>query len=95
VEGFRSQHNSISEPLLATLLEAWTAYATSKLSKGLGIPGDSPELAFDNWPTLYEFVRLSPERKAEGLKRDEKFEMHLNNLVSTHQFIGCLKLTQL
>lgn len=81
VDTFRPQHTSLSDPLVSTLLDAWTHYARIKLAEGLQAPSDSPDLHFENWAVLYARVRADPALQSDALKRDEKFNLHLDTLV--------------
>jgi hypothetical protein len=51
--------------------------------KGLQLDSDTPELEFAAWTTLHDGIRASPAKKAQGLERDEKFDMHLSTLVGS------------
>jgi hypothetical protein len=81
VDGFRAQHTALTPALAETLLAAWDAYARAKLPKGLQLPADSAELAFDAWPALHAGVQAAPARRADALRRDEKFDLHMSTLV--------------
>ncbi|EMD33708.1 hypothetical protein CERSUDRAFT_87037 [Gelatoporia subvermispora B] len=78
VEKFRSESTSLSQKLLDDVIAAWAAYVSSKLSKGLPEterPGKGKEREI--FPQLSARFQ-DKEWRLEGLKRDEKFEMHFN-----------------
>ncbi|TFY58096.1 hypothetical protein EVJ58_g6625 [Rhodofomes roseus] len=78
VNKFRSETTALSRDLVTQLETAWTDYVQSKVSKGLSDTdrtGKGKEK--EAWPQLV--TRFQDKAwKQEGLKRDEKFEMHFS-----------------
>ncbi|EIM83017.1 uncharacterized protein STEHIDRAFT_141544 [Stereum hirsutum FP-91666 SS1] len=76
VQRFRTETQTVSPELLATILSSWQSYVRSKVSKGLtpaDIPGEGQE--WDSWASLASKMQ-DATWKADCLKRDEKFDMH-------------------
>lgn len=80
-ENFRTQTSSLTLDLLAKVQNAWQSHVLDKVSKGLP---DSIKPTAEGihilWPQI-EAIRDDMFQKAECLKRDEKFEMHLSTAV--------------
>ncbi|KZT71709.1 cysteinyl-tRNA synthetase [Daedalea quercina L-15889] len=78
VNKFRAETTSLSRDLVEQLEAAWADYVQSKVSKGLP-DADKPAKGRerDAWPPL-ETRFQDRAWKQEGLRRDEKFEMHFS-----------------
>ncbi|KAH7889094.1 tRNA synthetases class I (C) catalytic domain-containing protein [Phlebopus sp. FC_14] len=73
---FRNQISTLSEDLLTKVRDAWRFHIVDNLSKGL--PDELKPTQGDpdvGWSRIVEFAN-DKTRKAECLKRDEKFDMH-------------------
>ncbi|KAH9920166.1 tRNA synthetases class I (C) catalytic domain-containing protein [Fomitopsis serialis] len=78
VKKFRSETDALSRDLVDQLETAWADYVQSKVSKGLP-DTDRPSKGKEKeaWPQLVTQFQ-DKVWKQEGLKRDEKFEMHFS-----------------
>ncbi|KAI0066021.1 cysteinyl-tRNA synthetase [Artomyces pyxidatus] len=76
VKKFRDETQTLSIDVLTEVRTAWEAYVRSKVCKGLG--GDDIPTSGAEWESWSALVQKFGDKswKAEGLKRDEKFEMH-------------------
>ncbi|KIJ61294.1 hypothetical protein HYDPIDRAFT_96924 [Hydnomerulius pinastri MD-312] len=82
-DNFRSQTSSLTPELITKVKDAWRSHILDKVSKGL--PEDirpTTENVDAEWPRIVEFTQ-DKARKAECLKRDEKFDMHLSAATRT------------
>jgi cysteinyl-tRNA synthetase len=62
--------------------DAWTAHVRSKVCKGLAdADAPAPGGEWDAWPALEAQFKDDRSWRQEGLRRDEKFEMHFNAAV--------------
>ena len=81
VKKFRSETTSLSQKLMVQVEVAWADYVQSKVSKGLADldrPAKGKEK--ESWPQLVTRFQDKAWRQ-DGLKRDEKFEMHFTAAV--------------
>lgn len=78
VNKFRSETDALSRDLVDQLETAWADFVQSKVSKGLP-DTDRPSKGKEKeaWPLLVTQFQ-DKAWKQEGLKRDEKFEMHFS-----------------
>ena len=87
MEKFRDQAAALTPQIVAEIDEAWRMYLRTQLGKALvedvQISEGSETVA---WAQVLERSKDSAW-KAEALKRDEKFDMHLKALVSTHSWM--------
>ncbi|KAI0690429.1 cysteinyl-tRNA synthetase [Cytidiella melzeri] len=80
VEQFKSSQTALTPELVSIVMDSWTTYVRSKVSKGF-LDQDRPAhgAEWDSWPGLQEqFVQADKAWKQECLRRDEKFEMHFS-----------------
>ena len=81
LDKFRAVTQTLSSELLASVRGAWEAYVRTKVCAGLAVSDSpAPGAEWDGWPALVQKF-TDKAWKAEGLKRDEKFEMHFNAAV--------------
>ncbi|GBE80478.1 Cysteine--tRNA ligase [Sparassis crispa] len=76
VNVFRAETTALSPTLIDQVQEAWAAYLDSKVGKGISEaerPSKGKER--ETWPQIVEQFNNKTWRQ-DGLKRDEKFEMH-------------------
>ncbi|KAI0784742.1 cysteinyl-tRNA synthetase [Abortiporus biennis] len=76
VDKFREEQTALTPELVETVLIAWKEYVQSKLAKGLASELPAVGSERDAWPNLSSKIQ-DKVWKQEGLKRDEKFDMHL------------------
>ena len=81
VDAFRARQTALTAELVEFVLQSWTDYVRTKVSKGL--PNESRVEAGKEWESWEALVELFQDKawKQEGLKRDEKFEMHFTAAV--------------
>ncbi|KAA1471808.1 hypothetical protein DENSPDRAFT_837899 [Dentipellis sp. KUC8613] len=87
VQKFRSETQALSPELIAQVVDSWTSYVRSKLSKGL-LPADVPASGTE-WQSWSNLTKKAQDKawKAECLTRDEKFDMHLSAASRTYSAI--------
>lgn len=82
-ERFRDQVASLSADLIDRVSAAWKAHVLNRVSRAL--PDDVKAREGDenaSWLRIEQFIE-DKDRKAECLKRDEKFDMHLRAALQT------------
>ncbi|EPT04661.1 hypothetical protein FOMPIDRAFT_1113207 [Fomitopsis schrenkii] len=87
VNKFRSETTLLSQALVDQVEAAWVDYVLSKVRKGLA-DSDRPSKGKEreSWPELV--TRFEDKAwKQDGLKRDEKFEMHFSAAQRTYAAI--------
>ncbi|TFY81978.1 hypothetical protein EWM64_g2039 [Hericium alpestre] len=77
VQKFRSEAQALSQDLIDQVQASWSSYLLSKVAKGLS-PHDSPAPGseWELWPSIASKAQDTAWR-AEGSRRDPKFDMHL------------------
>ena len=81
MDSFRAKQTSLTAELVAFVQQSWDDYVRGKVAKGL--PNESlPEVGKEpeSWEELAGLFQ-DKAWKQEGLKRDEKFEMHFTAAV--------------
>ena len=83
-ELFRSQVQSLTPELLATVVDSWKSYVRTRVSKAVPENVKAVEGAEETaWSQISELYQ-QPEWKQECLKRDEKFDMYYTSAVSPY-----------
>ncbi|KAI0049963.1 hypothetical protein FA95DRAFT_1488235 [Auriscalpium vulgare] len=84
VKKYRGETRALSPDLVNEVRAAWESYVRSKVGKGLAESDrPAPGTEWDAWAALAQKFQ-DKSWKAEGLKRDEKFEMHFSAAARTH-----------
>lgn len=85
MDKFRDQASALTPQIVAETEEAWRIYVRSQLSKSLA-EGEQISEGTESavWIHVLEKSR-DAAWKAEVIKKDEKFDMHIKALVSTLQ----------
>ncbi|KAH0828186.1 hypothetical protein J3R83DRAFT_3889 [Lanmaoa asiatica] len=93
-DNFRTQTSSLTSDLVAKVQDAWQSHVLDKVSKGL--PDSikpTAESIHTLWPQI-EAIRDDKVKKAECLKRDEKFEMSLGTAIRTASALSAARKSQ-